>query len=133
MKAHVHLTPKVKMFILSKMCQGYNIWELCSKWPDRVPLARTIYSHSYRDPEFAAQLEQAYTVLIYRKIDQLHKLAKQISPTEAGDWRQSEASFKRQIDELKWVIGYRLERLAKRTAHELAIVPHIITIKYNNG
>jgi len=149
MKQHVHLTSKVKAFIFNKMCQGYTVWALCKKWPDRVPLARTIYKKAAERPELAAMLSQGYTVVLYRKIDQLHQLARQIHSSSYQDWRQHEALLKRQIDEMKWLLACMGQKLSARFSKAASgtnsttkqcniqvkppISPHIISIEYTKS
>ncbi len=134
MKTHVHLTPKVIRFIVSKMCEGLAIWDICKRWPDKVPLARTIYNKAAERPELRDQLNIGYTVLLYRRIDRLHELA--CSVTDQSNWKESEAQLKREIDGIKFLLAVLAPKISKRfeachnTQLNSAIATHITSINY---
>ncbi len=112
----IRFTDSVTKFILDKMTEGFDIAQICYKWPDKVPHAKSIYRKSLDDAEFAAKIDQAYTVLLMHRLDELHslsgKLASEVYPN--ADWREAEAALKRQIDEAKFVLGKMAPVLSKR-------------------
>lgn len=113
----VAFTQKVKEFILDKMSQGYDIAQICEKWPDKVPHRDSIYRKSITDPEFGEQINQGYTILLMHRLDELHKISGQTASEaypHVEDWRQAEATLKRRIDEAKFVLGKMAPILSKR-------------------
>jgi hypothetical protein len=115
------LNNKNKQFIFDQMCEGLNISEIHRKFPDKIPAPNSIYRASTREPNFAAILDQGYTVWLYRKIDDLRKLAGVTSVQGIDDWRQGEALLKRQIDECKFILGKMAPILASRFNYERKI------------
>lgn len=113
----VAFTRKVKDFILEQMSNGLDIAEICNKYPDKVPNRATIYRKGISDPEFSDELNQAYTVLLMHRLDELHsissKTAAELYP-EVEDWRQAEAALKRRVDSAKFVLGKMAPVLSKR-------------------
>lgn len=117
MAKQVRFTKEVKKFILDKMCSGYDIAQICDKWPDKVPHRDSIYRKSVQDSEFGEEINQAYTVLLMHRMDELHKISGQTATEaypEVEDWRQAEAALKRRIDEQKFVLGKMSPILSKR-------------------
>lgn len=116
-KPQVKFTKKVKNFITQKMCEGLDISQICSKYPDKVPNRHSIYRKSVQDQDFADEINQAYTVLLMHRMDDLHKISG-LTATEAypnvEDWRQAEAALKRRIDEAKFILGKMAPILSKR-------------------
>lgn len=113
----IAFTRKVKDFILQKMAEGMDISQLCSKYPDKVPHRDSIYRKSLTDKEFAEEINQAYSILLMHRMDELHRISS-MTATEAypnvEDWRQAEAALKRRIDEAKFVLGKMSPILSKR-------------------
>lgn len=109
-------TRKVKDFILDKMSEGFDIAQIASKWPDQVPHAKSIYRKAVDDQEFAEEINQAYTILLMHRMDELHAIS-HMTASEAYpelDWREAEATLKRRIDEAKFVLGKMAPILSKR-------------------
>jgi hypothetical protein len=116
-KPQVRFTSKVKRFILDKMAQGHDISQICDKWPDKVPHKDSIYRRSVQDTEFAEEINQAYTVLLMHRLDELHQICGQTAAEaypHVEDWRQAEAALKRRIDEAKFVLGKMAPILSRR-------------------
>lgn len=112
----VQFTDEVVEFILDKMCEGYDISQICSKWPDKVPHRKSIYRKSLTDESFAEKMNQAYTVLLMIRMDDLHEIAN-VPASQAYpelDWREAEATLKRRMDESKFVLGKMGPILSKR-------------------
>ncbi len=106
---------------------------LCRKWPDKVPVARTIYTKAAERPELQSKLDQGYTVYLYRRIDALHRLASQVASNETQDWRQLEAQLKREIFEMKFTIGCMADKISRRFAKQQTIAittPHVSITEY---
>ena len=55
------------------MACGNDIAQICDKWPDKVPHRDSIYRKAVQDKEFAEEINQAYTVLLMHRMDELHK------------------------------------------------------------
>jgi len=112
----VRLTREVKDFILEKMHGGMDILTLSEAFPDKVPVADTIYKAPLKDKEFEAELNEAYTVLLMRRMDELHKIgtlpASILYPDI--DWREGEATLKRNIDTKKFLLGKMAPILSKK-------------------
>lgn len=115
-RAHKKFTRAVKDFILDKMSEGYDIAQICRKWPDEVPARKSIYNKAVQDKEFGEEINQAYTVLLIHRMDELHEIATQTaSEAYPGlDWREAEATLKRRIDEAKFVLGKMAPILSKK-------------------
>jgi len=115
--AKVKWTKKVENFILDKMAEGHDVKEITTKWPLEVPNAKTIYRRSLKDLEFAAKMDQAYTVLTMQYSAELNKLSS-MTAMEAypavDDWRQAEATLKRRVDALKFWLGKMAPILSSR-------------------
>jgi len=116
-KKQVRFSRAVKNFILQKMAEGNDISMICEKWPEKVPYKDSIYRKAVQDKEFAEEVNQAYTVLLMHRLDELHaisgKTAMEVYPN-VDDWRQAEAALKRKIDESKFVLGKMAPILSKR-------------------
>jgi hypothetical protein len=137
----VRFTPEVVEFILQKMSEGYDIAQIAKTWPDKVPNKDSIYRKSLDDPEFAEKVDQAYTILLMHRLDELHeissKTAVELYP-DVEDWRQAEATLKRRMDAAKFVLGKMAPVLSKRfdktskveISGELAGGPQIAVINY---
>jgi hypothetical protein len=137
----VKFTPEVVEFILQKMSEGYDISQITKNWPDKVPHKDSIYRKSLDDPEFAEKVDQAYTILLMHRLDELHeissKTAVELYP-DVEDWRQAEATLKRRMDAAKFVLGKMAPVLSKRfdktskveISGELAGGPQIAVINY---
>lgn len=116
MTKQVRFSAKVKKFILDKMAEGYDIAQMCQKWGDKLPHKKSIYRKAVDDAEFAEQINQAYTVLLMHRMDELHNISS-MTASEAYpdvDWREAEATLKRRIDEAKFVLGKMAPILSKR-------------------
>lgn len=113
----VTFTKQVKKFILDKMASGMDIAEICEKYPLEVPHKDSIYRKSIQDKEFAEEINQAYTILLMHRLDELHaisgKTAVELYPN-VEDWRQAEAALKRRVDAAKFVLGKMAPILSKR-------------------
>lgn len=112
----VTFTRKVKDFIIDKMTEGFDIAQICNKWSDKVPHAKSVYRKAVDDAEFAEEINQAYTVLLMHRMDELHAIS-HMTASEAYpelDWREAEATLKRRIDEAKFVLGKMAPILSKR-------------------
>lgn len=116
-KKLIRFNKQVKKFILDKMAEGHDIAQICEKWPEKVPHKDSIYRKSLQDKEFAEEINQAYTILLMHRMDELHKISG-LTAAEAypdvEDWRQAEAALKRRIDEAKFVLGKMAPILSKR-------------------
>lgn len=116
-KKPVQFTPEVIEFIFDKMSDGNDVAQICTKWPTKVPYRRAIYRRTLDDADFAEKMNQAYTVLLMHRMDELHRLSN-LTASEAfpnvEDWREAEATLKRQIDELKFLLGKMAPVLSKR-------------------
>jgi len=141
MAKQVKFSEEVKQFILQKMAEGYDISQIAKNWPDKVPHKDSIYRKSLDDPEFAEQVDRAYTVLLMHRLDELNeissKTAAELYP-HVEDWRQAEATLKRRVDTAKFVLGKMAPVLSKRfdktskveISGELAGGPQIAVINY---
>lgn len=133
------ITSETKEFILDRMTEGMDITQISTAYPDRVPSASAIYKLSLTDEEFADRLNNAYTVLLMHRMDELHKIAGQTASEaypHVEDWRQAEAVLKRRMDEAKFVLGKMAPILSTRfnrtekievtgnTSHQLLIVDY---------
>ena len=115
-KVPVTLTREVKDFILECMHQGLDVSQICKKYPTKVPARETIYRASMKDKEFAEEINGAYSVLLMIRLDALNEIST-MTATEAFpglDWREAEATLKRQIDALKFVLGKMAPILSAR-------------------
>ena len=113
----VRFSKAVKKFIVDKMACGYDISQICEKWPDKVPHKDSIYRKSVQDKAFAEEINQAYTVLLMHRMDELHRISGMTAAEaypDVEDWRQAEAALKRRIDESKFVLGKMAPILSKR-------------------
>lgn len=115
-KKDVKWTAKVQEFILDKMSDGLDVAQIVRSYPESVPAAKTIYRRSIENPEFGDAMNQAYTVLLMHRMDELHSVSS-LTASEAYpgiDWREAEATLKRRIDEAKFVLGKMAPILSKR-------------------
>lgn len=113
----IRFSKAVKKFILQKMAEGNDIAQICEKWPLEVPHRDSIYRKAVQDKEFAEEINQAYTILLMHRLDELHKISGQTALEaypRVEDWRQAEAALKRRIDEAKFVLGKMAPILSKR-------------------
>lgn len=139
MSKKVRFTRAVKDFILQKMAEGHDIAQICDKYGDKVPHRDSIYRKAVQDKEFAEEINQAYTVLLMHRMDELHKISG-MTATEAypnvEDWRQAEAALKRRIDEAKFVLGKMSPILSKRfdKTHKIEVensgTPQLAVVNY---
>lgn len=137
----IAFTRKVKDFILECMTEGMDIAQITRKYPDKVPHAKSIYKHSLDNPEFAEEVNQAYTVLLMHRMDELHEISGKTA-SEAYpdlDWREAEATLKRRIDEMKFVLGKMSPILSKRFDKSTKIEveganlgPQLVIMNYGN-
>jgi len=108
MGKQVRFSKDVKKFIVDKMAQGFDVRQICEKWPDKVPHPDSIYRKAATDDAFGEEYEKAYTILLTHRMDEMHelssKLASEVYP-EADDWRQAEAALKRRLDDYKFLLG----------------------------
>ena len=84
-------------------------------------------------------MNQAYTVLLMHRMDDLHDIATKTA-SEAYpdvDWREAEATLKRRMDEAKFVLGKMAPILSKRfdkaqkvEVDASALGPQIAVINY---
>ena len=141
MGKQVRFTKAVRKFILDKMAEGNDIAMICDKYPLEVPKRESIYHKAVQDKEFAEEINQAYTVLLMHRMDELHKISGQTAAEaypEVEDWRQAEAALKRRIDEAKFVLGKMAPILSKRFDKAAKVevkgdlgVPQIAVINYH--
>jgi len=140
MGKQIRFSKEVKNFILQKMAEGNDISQISEKWPDKVPHKDSIYRKSVQDKAFAEDINQAYTVLLMHRMDELHRIAGQTAQEaypDVEDWRQAEATLKRRIDESKFVLGKMAPILSRRfntsTKIEVsgdALAPKMIIMNY---
>lgn len=140
-KKIVRFSKPVENFILNKMSQGHDIAQICDKWPDKVPHRDNIYKRSITDPEFGDKMNQAYTVLLMHRMDELHRISGQTASEaypNVDDWRQAEAALKRRIDEAKFVLGKmapilsrRFDRATKVEVKGDPLAPQLAIINYH--
>lgn len=95
----IKFTDKVKKFIVSKVADGLTISMIAAKYSDQVPHVKRIYQKSWTDKQFERDMTQALTVVFYRQLDELHRLAGLMT---SENWKEDEARLKRQIDALKF-------------------------------
>lgn len=112
----VKMTRKVKDFILEKLSQGLTVAEIKRNYPDQCPAPETVARKALKDPEWAAELDQGYTLWYFNKMDELDRLSNglacQLYP--GADFREAEAALKRRIDALKFALGKMAPVLSKR-------------------
>lgn len=112
----VRWSKTVEKFILDKMSEGHTISAIKQKWPDKIPDPKTVYRRSQKDREWAEQLDQAYTLWYYAKLEEIDRLssalASEIYPLV--DFREAEAALKRRIDALKFALGKMAPIMSKR-------------------
>jgi len=116
-KKQVRFSAKVEEFIIDKMAEGHDISQITKRWPDNVPDRAVIYRRAASNEAFAEKINQAYTVLLMHRMDEMHDLAGKTALEaypEVEDWRQAEATLKRRIDEAKFILGKMAPILSKR-------------------
>tara|TARA_R100001143_G_C3352127_1_gene130155 strand:- start:1442 stop:1960 length:519 start_codon:yes stop_codon:yes gene_type:complete len=113
----VRFTKAVQDFIIKKMIDGYDILNIVKKWPDQVPAYETIVRASNKDEEWAERVNQAYGLLLMRRVDELNELAsmpaREMFP-EIEDWREANECKRAKIDALKFTLGKMAPVLSKR-------------------
>lgn len=65
-------------FICDKVSEGTTVAEICRKYPEAMPAEKTIYDWRKKYPEFKNALTEAYQTLIYKQMDELNDLSKQL-------------------------------------------------------
>lgn len=66
------LTKQVQKFICARLAEGINISDQCKQFPDKLPKHPSqIYREASQNPEFADELNRAYTVYYMGKSDEL--------------------------------------------------------------
>jgi hypothetical protein len=115
-RKQVRLTREVKDFILEKMHGGMDILTIAETFPDKVPVADTIYKAPLKDKEFETEINDAYTVLLMRRMDELHRIGTLPASTLYPDidWREGEATLKRSIDTKKFLLGKMAPILSRK-------------------
>ncbi len=107
-KKKVALTSSVKSFIIDKLCEGLDVMSMCRKHPSILPSDTHIYKAIAKDDEFGKKANEAYGVLLMRRIDELNTLsstpASLLFP-QCADWREAEATKKAMIDAAKFILG----------------------------
>ena len=109
-KPTVHLTRAVKDFIIDKMCSGIDISNICKKFKDKVPAYETIIRSQAKDSEWAKEVDQAYTVLLMRRLDELEEVASETWCKDrlelfGGDYKMAFEARRAKLDSLKFVLG----------------------------
>lgn len=117
MKKAVKLTEKVKRFIYDKMAEGYDVAQICRAYPDRVPEVKTIYKAQAKDPSFSAAMDEAYTILLMRRIDDLEEVVRTPSSElfpDIDDPKERSEAKRLLVDSRKFVLGKMAPILSKR-------------------
>jgi hypothetical protein len=118
-KAKVKMNDKVKNFILEKISEGYDAKQITKKWPDKVPSYEHIIRTSLNDPEFRDNYNDAYTILLLRRLDELNELTdenwcKDRLAQFDGDYKLAFEARRTKLDTLKFVLGKMAPVLSKR-------------------
>jgi hypothetical protein len=103
-------------FIVQKMSEGLTIAEIHKKYPLKCSAPNSVYRKSADDEEWAAALDQGYSLWHYAKLEELDRLstglASELYP--GVDFREAEAALKRRIDTLKFSLGKMAPMMSKR-------------------
>jgi len=138
-KESIRLTKEVKDFIIDQMTKGLDISQICKKYPNKVPARETIYRASQKDKEFEADVNSAYGILLMIRLDQLNEIS--CKPASEAfpnlDWREAEATLKRQIDALKFALGKmapilsaRFNKIEKLEVSGISTGPQLAIVNY---
>ncbi len=130
-KPYKRLDNKAKEFILEKMCQGMDIKEICTKYPDKVPVADNIYKAGAKGDEFSSRLTEAYGIMYMHRMDRMHEIA--ATPATdlyplVSDWRLAEATKKSVLKEMEFSLLKLAPLFTKRFKQE----PTIMSISTDN-
>lgn len=115
-KPQVKWSPEVEDFILDKMADGMDVAQIVRAYPSQVPAAKNIYRRSIDNPDFGLKVNEAYTVLLMHRMDELHRVSN-LTASEAYpglDFREAEATLKRRVDEAKFVLSKMAPILSNR-------------------
>lgn len=139
-KETVRFNTTTKAFLLSQICEGLDVAEICRKYPDKVPAAKTIYRKSIEDPKFAEEMNQAYSVLYMMRQAEFNHLSK-VPASEAFphlEFREAEAALKRRVDALKFelsklapILSRRYEQKPQQVEHKLDKTPQFVVLNYS--
>jgi len=118
-KKRVILTEEVKEFILEKMHEGMDISNISKKYPDKVPTADNIYKASLKDKDFENRVNDAYSVLLMRRLDELNDLmdenwCKDRLGQFDGDYKLAFEARRAKLDVLKFILGKMSPILSRR-------------------
>ncbi len=69
-------------FICDKVSEGITVAQICRDYKDQLPAEKTIYEWRKKYPEFKDALTLAYQTLIYKQMDELNDLSKQLIAEE---------------------------------------------------
>lgn len=115
-KKLIRFTKEIKQFICGQVASGLEVAEVCRQFAEKVPTEEAINREQVKDKEFGADMDDAYTALLMKRLGELRKystcLASEIYP--GVDFREAEAALKRRIDALKFALGKMAPIMSKR-------------------
>lgn len=79
----IRYTKERGQFICEKIEDGMNVVEICKKYPDQTPSAKSIYRWRRKYPEFKEQYDLAYSSKVMQDLDKLKELVETPLPTRA--------------------------------------------------
>ncbi len=130
MGAHSRYTQGLSNFITDKVSEGLTVSEICRRYTQEVPCEKTIYQWRKKYPEFKEALALSYQTLIYKQMDELNDLSKQLlEEPQSGDLenaklislqnRDRRDNIRVRIDTIK----FNLSHLAPKLVPELKDQP----------
>lgn len=105
------LTLAMQEFICEQIASGMFLTEVCRKHADKLPSVSTIHAYGRKNPEFRANLAQAYIPLFLMKIDEYDTLSKRLLKSGEED---------------RWAIK-RIEVRMKSLEYQIKVVAPILT------
>lgn len=135
----VKFTREVKDFILDKMKSGMTLLEVCKKHKSEVPAYEAILTKGLKDHEFNLELNDAYGIMLMRKMDILQETAS-IPPSQLYpelDWKEASETKRSIVDVQKFLLGKLAPVLSSRFQKQEKIEvtgidtgPKITVLKY---
>jgi hypothetical protein len=118
-KKYVHFTRDIKDFVLEKMHGGMSILEIATKFPDKVPVADKMYKASLKDEKFKQEVDDAYAVILMRKLDELFDLGDENWCRDRldqfdGNYKLAFEARKTKVEISKFALGKMAPVLSKR-------------------
>lgn len=109
---------KLASFICEKIEGGMTLSDVCRKYPDKVPVRRTILRWQEKNEEFKEKMDFAYQCWMQSKLDRLTYVstAPRLELYPDLDAKDAYEARRAEMDALKFMLAKMGDRMTKRWA-----------------